>query len=249
MAGHVEESVHAEEPVASDVEGTCDCLHSSSSDSEDEKFEALATIAEEMIWRFFGRQRPIHHVLGGGRSADIFLWRNKKISSGILASATATWIFLELLQYSLLTLVCYGLILSIAILFLWSNLSGLFRKAPPRIPQFIISENLAQNIALDLRSEINGAVSLLRDAALGRDLRKFISVVGSLLVLSIIGNCFDFLTLLFTAIILLHTLPVLYERYEDIIDGIGEKAMAEIKKQYAKVLSKIPCGISKFKRQ
>ena len=41
-----------------------------------------------------------------------------------------------------------------------------------------------------------------------------------------------------------YTLPMLYEKYEDEVDVVGEKALIEIKKQYAvldeKVLSKIP---------
>lgn len=46
--------------------------------------------------------------------------------------------------------------------------------------------------------------------------------------------------------VLLHTVPVLYEKYDDKIDALAEKAVIEIKKQYAvfdaKVLSKIPKG-------
>jgi len=53
------------------------------------------------------------------------------------------------------------------------------------------------------------------------------------------------------AFILLHTAPVLYEKYEDKIDPFAEKAVIEIKKQYAvfdaKVLSKIPLGPLKAK--
>lgn len=45
---------------------------------------------------------------------------------------------------------------------------------------------------------------------------------------------------------MLHTVPVLYEKYEDKIDAYAEKAMHEIQKQYAvfdhKILSKIPRG-------
>ena len=52
--------------------------------------------------------------------------------------------------------------------------------------------------------------------------------------------------------VLLHTLPVLYEKYEDQVDAFAEKAMIEIKKQYAvfdaKVLSKIPRGPLKDKK-
>ncbi|KMS98661.1 hypothetical protein BVRB_3g069730 isoform A [Beta vulgaris subsp. vulgaris] len=34
--------------------------------------------------RLFGRQEPVHKVLGGGNSADVLLWRNKKISAGVI---------------------------------------------------------------------------------------------------------------------------------------------------------------------
>ncbi|XP_004303903.1 PREDICTED: reticulon-like protein B8-like [Fragaria vesca subsp. vesca] len=34
--------------------------------------------------RLFGRQKPVHHLLGGGKSADVLLWRNKKISASVL---------------------------------------------------------------------------------------------------------------------------------------------------------------------
>lgn len=47
-------------------------------------------------------------------------------------------------------------------------------------------------------------------------------------------------------------MPVLYEKYEDPVDSFAEKAMVEIKKQYAvfdaKVLSKIPRGPLKDKK-
>ena len=50
----------------------------------------------------------------------------------------------------------------------------------------------------------------------------------------------------YTVFVSLHTVPVLYEKYEDQVDSFVEKALAEIKKQYAvfdsKVLSRIPRG-------
>lgn len=52
--------------------------------------------------------------------------------------------------------------------------------------------------------------------------------------------------------VVLHTVPFVYEKYEDKVDSFGEKALAEIKKQYAifdsKVLSKIPKGPLKDKK-
>ena len=66
-------------------------------------------------------------------------------------------------------------------------------------------------------------------------------------------RCHIFLCFRETAFVLLHTVPVLYEKYEDHVDSFGEKAIAEIKKQYAvfdaKVLSKIPRGPLKDKKK
>ena len=61
-------------------------------------------------------------------AADVFLWRNKKISASVLGGATALWVFFELLEYHLVTLVCHILILSLAVLFLWSNVSTFINK-------------------------------------------------------------------------------------------------------------------------
>uniref|UniRef100_A0A0V0GN27 Reticulon-like protein n=1 Tax=Solanum chacoense TaxID=4108 RepID=A0A0V0GN27_SOLCH len=59
----------------------------------------------------------------GGAAADVFLWRNKKISAGFLGGATAIWVLFEVVEYHLLTLLCHGLMIALAGLFLWSNAS------------------------------------------------------------------------------------------------------------------------------
>lgn len=61
--------------------------------------------------------------------------------------------------------------------------------------------------------------------------------------------CFCFLWIGF---VILHTVPALYERYEDKVDEFAERGMTEINKLYkvldTKVLSKIPRGPSKSKK-
>lgn len=51
---------------------------------------------------------------------------------------------------------------------------------------------------------------------------------------------------------MLHTVPVLCEKYEDQVDAFAEKTQAEFKKHYAvvtaKYLSKIPKGPLKHKK-
>lgn len=108
-------------------------------------------------------------------------------------------------------------------------------------------------IASELRTEINRGFAVLRDIASGKDLKKFLSVVAGLWVLSLVGGCCDFLTLLYTITLVLFSVPIFYEKYEDKVDYYGEKAMAELKKHYAvfdaKVLSKIPRGPLKDKKR
>ncbi|AQK91112.1 Reticulon-like protein B1 [Zea mays] len=217
--------------------------------------DSTATAAAEAkakVFRLFGREQPIHKALGGGKPADVFLWRNRNISAGVLGGATAIWILFELLGYHLLTFVCHGLIFSLGVLFLWSNASSFIHKSPPKIPEVVIPEDLVVNIAVSTRYEINRAFANLRRIALGRDIKKFLMVIAGLWLLSVLGSCCNLLTLVYIVFVVLHTVPVLYEKYEDQIDTYGEKGWVEIKKQYAvfdeKVLSKVPRGPAKDKK-
>lgn len=252
MSEHIEETPRsADESLLDKI---TEKLHQgSSSDSDSDKPHEVAAAIKAKIFRLFGREKPVHDVLGGGKPADVILWRNKKISAGTLGAATAIWVLFELLEYHLLTLLCHTFIFTLAALFLWSNASTFIHKSPPRIPEVRIHEDLAVNIARSLRFEINRGISVLRNIALGRDLKKFLAVVSGLWILSVLGSCCNFLTLFYIVFVLLHTVPVLYEKYEDKIDPLAEKAWAEIKKQYAvldaKCLSKIPRGPLKDKKQ
>ncbi|MBA0617387.1 hypothetical protein Godav_026840 [Gossypium davidsonii] len=176
--------------------------HDSSSDS-DHKNPSSPSSVEAKIYRVLGRERPVHHVLVVEKSADLLLWRNKKISAGVLGGATAIW------------------------------------------------EPFLQ-VASALTLELNQALKLLRDIASGRNPKKFLMIIAASWVLSIVGSWCNFLTLFYIAFLLLHMVPVFYEKYEEKVDLFAEKAMVEIKKQYAvfnvKVLSKIPIGPLKTKK-
>uniref|UniRef100_A0ACD5VJT2 Uncharacterized protein n=1 Tax=Avena sativa TaxID=4498 RepID=A0ACD5VJT2_AVESA len=259
MAEHKEEQ--QESVLESMMDKISDKLHgdssSSSSDSDDDKKKgsssSAAAAAKAKIYRLFGREKPVHAVLGGGKPADLVLWRNKKISGGVLAGATAIWLLFEVMEYHLLTLLGHCLILSLATLFLWSNACTFINKSPPNIPEVKIPEDMIVNIARSLRYEINRGFSTLRDIGQGRDLKKFLIVVAGLWVLSVLGSCCNFLTLSYIVFVVLYTVPVLYEKYDDKVDAFGEKAMIELKKYYAivdeKYLSKIPKGPLKNKKQ
>ncbi|XP_076935764.1 reticulon-like protein B5 [Bidens hawaiensis] len=254
------EQKHENEHESSFVESVKDKIaetfhkDDSDSDNEDKKEKKSSSPVEdvkEKIYRMFGRERPVHKVLGGGKAADIFLWKNKKVTAGVVGFATLIWVLFELVEYHLLTLVCHTLILVLAGLFLWSNAASFINKSAPRFPEVALPEDIVLAVASAFRTEINQALVILRNISSGKDLKKFLAVIAVLWALSILGSCWNFLTLLYTIFVLLHTVPYLYDRYEDKVDAFAEKAEAEIKKQYAvfnvKVLSKIPVGALKQK--
>ncbi|CAA0820743.1 Reticulon-like protein B5 [Striga hermonthica] len=223
-----------------------DTSSSSDSDSEPRGEPAPPSPVKAKTYRLFGREKPVHEVFGGGKPADVFLWRNKKISASVLGVATAIWVLFELLEYHLLTLVCHIVILAISLLFLWSNVTTFINKKPARLPEVRLPAEPFTEVASALRVELNRALVVLREIASGKDLKKFLLVVFVLWALSILGSFCNFLTLFYIVFVLLYTVPVLYEKYDDKIDAFAEKAIIEIKKQYAvfdsKVLSKIPKG-------
>ncbi|XP_023738480.1 reticulon-like protein B1 [Lactuca sativa] len=245
-------SDHEDHKSESLMEKISDKIHgkddsSSSSDSDDDKISAM----KSKVFRMFGREKPVHNVFGGGKPADVLLWKDKKVSGGILGGVSIIWFLFEVMEYHLLTLVCHSLILTLAILFLWSNASAFINKSPPKIPQVVIPEKPVLEIVSSLRIELNNGFAAIRDIASGKDLKKFLSVIAGLWFVSIISNCYNFLTLVYILVVLLFTVPVVYDKYEDKIDPLAEKALIEIKKQYAvfdaKVLCKIPRSMKELK--
>lgn len=251
---------HSEEaPAKVEAEGKVeDYSSSSSSDDEHEKHGhefvhapvVSSPVVEESssvkdkVNRLFGREKPVHQVLGGGKPADVFLWRNKKTSAGVLGTATAIWVLFELLEYHLLALISHILIFSLAILFLWANASTFINKSPPRIPEISLPQEPILQFASAVTYELNRGLHLLHEVALGREVKKFLAVIAGLWLFSILGSCCNFLTLAYITFVVLHTVPFLYEKHEDKVDSFAERAAIEAKKHYSvvneKYLSKLP---------
>eukprot|EP01018_Ginkgo_biloba_P026064 Gb_09323 [translate_table: standard] len=217
---------------------------SSSSDSDEQR--------NSFVSRLFGKEKSVHRLLGGGKPADILLWKEKKTSASVVGGATLIWILFEQMEYHLLTLICHILILSILTIFLWSYGAYFLNRTPPRIPEIKFSEETFLNAASALRVEANRFSAGLHDVASGRHLKKFVLVIASLWILSVVGSCYNFLTLLYIGFMIAHTVPVLYEKYGDGMDSLARRAGTEMKKQYEKfdatVLRKIPRGPIKQKK-
>ncbi|KAH1257075.1 Reticulon-like protein B12 [Glycine max] len=164
--------------------------------------------------RLFNRQRSLHEILGG----DLILWRRKNLTVGILLVTLAVWVVFERSGYTLLSLVSNVLLLLIVILFLWAKSAAILNRPAPPLPQLHLSEEMANEVKTFIRTRVNDLLSVSQDIALGKDSRLFLKVAAYLWIISIIGGLTDFLTLAYTSLFIVLTVPAIYERYEDYID-------------------------------
>ncbi|CAN4084598.1 unnamed protein product [Withania somnifera] len=208
--------------------------------------EEKSSSVNAQLNRLFGRQKPVHHILGGGKSADVLLWRNKKMSAGVLASVTAIWVLFEWLNYNFLTLLCFALVIGMIVQFLWKNVSGMINRSPAKVPRLVLCDDLFVSIAKSIGAEVNRALGFLQDVACGTNIKQFLVVVMSLWTAAIIGSWCNLMTVLYIGFVAAHVLPVLYERYDDQVDGFVYNALEQFRGHYQKldrgVLSRLPTG-------
>ncbi|XP_078162971.1 reticulon family protein [Carex rostrata] len=205
----------------------------------------------DQVNKLLGGKKSVHHVLGGGKSADVLLWRNKKISSSVLGAATALWVVFEWLDYHFLTLVSFVLVLGMVVQFFWSNASG-FLSSTRDVPRIKLPEELFVNIGVAVGAQVNKFLDLIQDISCGGNLKQFLIVVVSLWAAAVIGSWCNILTVIYSGFVSAHTLPVLYEKYQDQVDDFLYQVLGLLRSQYQKidqnVLSKIPKGNLKSKK-
>ncbi|KAH9325591.1 hypothetical protein KI387_005769, partial [Taxus chinensis] len=191
--------------------------------------------SHEDFARLFNRQSSIHEVLGGGIGADVMLWRRKNASIGILVGAAAAWILFEKSGYTFLSLAANVFLLLVTILFVWATAAALIGRPPPPLPELELSEEMVNETASLIRSQANFLFRVANDIALGKDPKLFFKVAVYLWLISTIGGWFDFLTLGYTSLVILLTVPALYEKYEEHVDRYAGIALKELRKVYVKI--------------
>ncbi|XP_010044061.2 reticulon-like protein B12 isoform X1 [Eucalyptus grandis] len=168
--------------------------------------------------RLFNRQRTVHEVLGGGLVADVILWRRSKLTWGILVVTLAAWVVFEISGYTLLSLSSCVLLLLTTILFLWAKSAAILNRPSPPLPEMHISEDMMNDVAAFARTHINAVLLAFQNIALGKDTWMYFKVAISLLLISVVGSLTDFLTLGYTSLVVILTVPALYEKYEEHFD-------------------------------
>ncbi|CAN8270254.1 unnamed protein product [Cochlearia groenlandica] len=215
-------------------------IFAGSSDSEDERILLHKTT------KLFTRQRSIYSIFGGGKFADILLWREPKIATTLVIGVSLLWFMMEVIEYNFITLMCHASMTSMLLFFIWSTASDFLNWERPMIPEVVVDESSFKQLAKIFHVRFNQILSKLLDIACGRDPPLFFLTTISLYILSIIGTCCNFVNLLFIGFVSIQTLPVMYELYEDDVDKVAGKLVRKMKKLYKKVdyivLSKIPRG-------
>ncbi|CAA7397669.1 unnamed protein product [Spirodela intermedia] len=196
--------------------------------------------------KLFGQQRPLHALLGGGRFADVVLWRNKRLSGAILVGVTVVWLLFEVVEYNLLSLLSHLSIAAMLVVFIWCNGAALVGWEPPEIPREILSRNGIKEAAEIFHSKLSRLLSFLHRIARGEDLKTFLLTIVALWFIAAVGSCCSTLNLLYLGFLGVSTLPFLFEKYEDEIDHLVNKGGSDFRKVYRKVdseiLSRIPRG-------
>ncbi|KAF9665155.1 hypothetical protein SADUNF_Sadunf16G0092600 [Salix dunnii] len=184
--------------------------------------------------RLFNRQRTVHEIFGGGFVADVILWRQMNITIGLLLVALSSWVVFERSGYTLLSLVSSVLLLLAVILFLWAKSAAILNRPPPPLPRLHLSEETVAEVASLIRTRVNALLSISQDIALGKDTKLFLKVAAYLLLISVVGVLTDFLTLGYASLLIVLTIPALYERYEDYLDRYVEMVFKKSHQLYLK---------------
>ncbi|KAK8636457.1 hypothetical protein V6N13_124203 [Hibiscus sabdariffa] len=154
----------------------------------------------------------VHKAFGGGRVADVILWRRWCGGAMVLVSATTMWYLFEIAGYNFLSFMANVLLLHVVILFFWAKSASLLNRPLPPIPNMEISERTIGMVSDELHGCINCVLAIAHDITIGRNLKLFIKVSVGLWFVSFIGSLVNFLTLVYIGVILLLSVPAVYEK-------------------------------------
>ncbi|KAK1572407.1 hypothetical protein Q3G72_032280 [Acer saccharum] len=198
-----------------------------------------------------GSKLSVHKFMGGGKAADVLLWKRRRVSFGVIVVATVAWFIFEWSGLPFLSVCSDVLLLLIAVLFVRANYVAFQDKQLQTLPELVLSEEMVNNAAASFRVKVNYLLVVAHDITLGKDFRLFFQVVVCLWLLSASGSYFSFFTLAYIGTLLSVTVPALYSRYEESVDRYYGMIHKRLSKHYKivdkNVISRLPRSLSKDK--
>ncbi|PHU30519.1 Reticulon-like protein B16 [Capsicum chinense] len=141
---------------------------------------STSATAASSAYKLFGRQTSFHQMMGGGKAADIILWRRRRVSFGIIVAATVAWIIFEYSELPFLSVSSDVLLILIVLLFLRANYAAFREKQLPVLPELVLSEEMVNNAAASFRVKINYMLLMAHDITLGKDFKLFFKSLSHL---------------------------------------------------------------------
>ncbi|XP_021758209.1 reticulon-like protein B16 [Chenopodium quinoa] len=184
------------------------------------------------VYRLFGRQKPMHQIMGGGQAADVILWKKWHLSCGVIAVATVAWLLFEQSGLPFLSVSSDVLLILIVLQFLRANYAVVTNRQLEELPELELSEDLVTSAAASFRVKVNYFLLMAHDITLGKDFRLFFKVVAALWLFSVVGSLFSFFTLAYVGTIIFVTIPALYSRYEEKVDKFAGFLHNRFSRQY-----------------
>ncbi|GFQ06561.1 reticulon-like protein b13 [Phtheirospermum japonicum] len=181
--------------------------------------------------------------------SDVVLWRRKQLNLIILLVATATWVVMELYQYSFITLFSWVAMAIVACLFFWGNIHRLLKKEAPDLSELEISEETAMEHANSFRQWAQEGIRLVFHVSAEREWFVFAAVVAFLYVMSVVASHLHFVTLLYLGVVGVMTIPAIYMKNENKFAEFGEKVRMRSQRLYSMIKQRFQEMKSKIGRQ
>lgn len=189
-----------------------------------QSFSNFAAASSYRLCRDFDEQSKVDKLLGGGKVADILLWRDERKSFAYFGVLVLVYYWLFLCGNTFISSAAQLLVFVAFILYAYgelpSNISGV--KFPKMsASSFEISEVDIKRFSAAIAHIWNRMADVIRLLDQGQDWNKFFKVVALLYLFK--WYVFQSLTAsIGVAIVLAFTSFFVYEQYEEEIDGIAE---------------------------
>ncbi|KAG2318043.1 hypothetical protein Bca4012_068989 [Brassica carinata] len=222
----------------------------SSSDNEGD-FDGRNEGGSTSDYRLLGRQVTVHQFMGGGKAADLLLWRKRNHSLGVIVLSTVAWLIFEFSGLPFLSVSSDVLLIVVILSFVLARASGFRSRHVNSLPELVLSEEMVNSAAASFRIKLNHLLVMAHDVTVGNDFRLFFKVVICLWLLSAIGCYISFCTLVYIGTILSVTVPALYSKYQSKVDKCCGSIHRQLTHHYKlvdeNVISRLSWSFSKDK--
>lgn len=211
-----------------------------------ESFQHLRSGVLGVMSGDFDEPSNVYKLLGGGRVADILLWRDEKHTFTIMMALVVVFYCFCLSGYNFLCAAAQLLLLISAVLFVHSILpSSILGYTIKKIPSsaFEISEETVQNAFLSIRFAWNTGVATLKSLAQGKDWTLFFKATSLLCFLIFLGSI-PFPTLVATGFISMFTSFYIYEQKEEEIDELAKVTVKILLHLKEALMNKLPSNVT-----